>query len=91
MWPSNPETGTASQGESIDEALANLPRGDIFVSRGVFPLVLTGSPTGQRCLQYFLPIPETSAPSGRRSIRALDAWGSALSGKKRATWVMRLR
>ncbi|MCP9841896.1 type II toxin-antitoxin system HicB family antitoxin [Synechococcus sp. J7-Johnson] len=39
----NPETGTASQGESIDEALANLREAtSLYLEE--FPLVLTGHP-----------------------------------------------
>ena len=39
----NPETGTASQGDSIDEALANLREAtSLYLEE--FPLVLTGHP-----------------------------------------------
>ncbi len=39
----NPETGTASQGESIDEALANLREAtSLYLEE--FPLVVTGHP-----------------------------------------------
>jgi len=39
----NPETGTASQGESIDEALANLREAtSLYLEE--FPLAVTGHP-----------------------------------------------
>jgi predicted RNase H-like HicB family nuclease len=39
----NPETGTTSQGESIDEALANLREAvELFLEE--FPMKFTGSP-----------------------------------------------
>lgn len=39
----NPETGTASQGETVEEAIANL-REAVELYLEVFPLTVTGAP-----------------------------------------------
>lgn len=80
----NPETGTTSQGESIEEALANLQEAtELYLEE--FPVVSFGKPF---LTTFEVPAHAAWPSPGSREMRRSGhwrSWGSYVSARKVAT------